>query len=546
MAEIAIGATRSRHRPWLVTRAAAIAADRTQLARTLLFTAAFGGYAAIGQTVVLGRHVLDPYSDAVARLAHAFFVFYGSPGKLTALGFVWPPLMTAVLLPFAAIRPLATSLTGMVVMSAFFGAYLLVSLDRLLAVLGLPAPVRLLFVVLFGCNPMIVYYASNGMSEVVYLAVLVAGVEGFLRWALDFEPKHLARAGTILALGVVTRYEVIFWVGVIAALIYLLPDAWWHGREAVEGSLIAFLAPTVYAVGVWALFNWIILGDPLYWVHAESDETFTHTVARLAPADAMRAVVSMNWRLYAPVVGILGALMIVGVFKRTLLTWGIAAMIAMNGLITFALLSLTGSSHVLQLRYNMRGMPFAVIGAGWLWHVVRASRPGRWLVVVGTTALLVASLPITASAMSHYPRQFTEQAFLRALTTGRSQEGTRSIGVPVAIGNQPEHDAADWIEQHVRGDHVILTDDAQSFHVILLTGHPGLFFDRIDYGDTRWHRVLEHPFGKVRYLLVARPRGGDLVTVRYPQAVAAGRPGWHKAFQNERWIVWRIDREPPT
>ena len=51
--------------------------------------------------------------DGEARLAHAFFALWNQPAKLAAIGTYWPPLETLALLPFAAIRPLATSLVAL-------------------------------------------------------------------------------------------------------------------------------------------------------------------------------------------------------------------------------------------------------------------------------------------------------------------------------------------------------------------------------------------------------------------------------------------------
>lgn len=527
---------RAAYRP----RATTTFFDRAARARAGLFTVAFFAYTAIGNGVVIGRHVLDPYSDAVARLAHAYMVFYGGPGKLTAIGFVWPPLMTLVMLPFAVIAPLATGLTGMVLMSALFGAYLLVALERVLEVFDVPFVLRVVLAALFGLNPLIVYYASNGMSEVVYLAVLVAGVDGFLRWARHFDSKQLARSGIILALGVITRYEVIFWVAVIAALVFLLPEAWWHGREAVEGSLVAFLAPTVYTVAVWSLFNWMILGNPLYWIRAESSQTFTVSSQRMGLLHGVRAMTELTWQICAPLLVVTIALVVVAVWRRSLMSAGIAAMAAMNAMLTLFLLGRTGSSHVLQLRYNMRGMPFAVIGAGWLWYVLRDKPVLKWLAGAGTAVLLVAAIPIAAVTMDRYPLQFTEQAFIRALVTGESQEGARSVGVPVPMGEGPERAAADWIKAHVRTNRAVLTDDAQAFHVMLLTGKPSLFLDRIKVGDVRWKQALEVPPPSVQYLLVSPARPGDLAVTRFPPAATTGEPGWRLAYRNDRYVLWDI------
>ena len=69
-----------------------------------------------------------------------------------------------------------------------------------------------------------------------------------------------------------------------------------------------------------------------------------------------------------------------------------------------------------------------------------------------------------------------------------------------------------------RGKNAILTDNAQTFGVILLTGRPEQFFDRIDKGDARWNDALTDPDGEVQYMLLNRnAASGDLITEPLPE-----------------------------
>src|SRR3954464_3426218 len=65
----------------------------------IVFATTFLFYAVIGLKVVVFQHVVVP--DGWARLAHAYFAFYNAPAKLAAIGFIWPPIGTLVLLPLA-------------------------------------------------------------------------------------------------------------------------------------------------------------------------------------------------------------------------------------------------------------------------------------------------------------------------------------------------------------------------------------------------------------------------------------------------------------
>ncbi|MDX6574010.1 MAG: hypothetical protein QOC86_3166, partial [Gaiellales bacterium] len=153
------------------------AGRRPQLA---LFLASFAVYAVIGLKVVVLQHVVVP--DAWARLAHAYFVYYNHPPKLTAIGFIWPPLMTLVFLPLAWISPLATSLAALPLTSAFFGAATISVLDRMLTGAGMRRGLRYPLLIAFGLNPMLLFYATNGMSEIVSLFLLTLALQALISW----------------------------------------------------------------------------------------------------------------------------------------------------------------------------------------------------------------------------------------------------------------------------------------------------------------------------------------------------------------------------
>ena len=169
--------------------------------RLAAFLCLYAAYGSLGYRLVVVQHVI--VGDAVARLAHAFFVFYGAPAKVVSIGFVWPPIMTAVFLPFAAIKPLATSLAALPLTSAFFGALLVISIEKALARLGCGLALRLALVALFALNPMTIFYATNGMAEIVYLTFLVLAIDSFMAWCIGHVEPGLFQS--VLHLGVIDR-----------------------------------------------------------------------------------------------------------------------------------------------------------------------------------------------------------------------------------------------------------------------------------------------------------------------------------------------------
>jgi hypothetical protein len=118
----------------------------------------------------------------------------------------------------------------------------------------------------------------------------------------------------------------------------------------------------------------------------------------------------------------------------------------------------------------------------------------------------------------------------------------------VTIGATDERAMARYIHRHVHGSNSILTDDAASFAVILFDGRPEVYLDRIDVGDSAWNRVLDRPWGNVRYLLTS-PRsvagGSDLATRHYPGLLHSTTPGFTRVYGNARYTLFRVDRTNP-
>ena len=517
----------------------------------VVFLVPFVAYTALGWRVVLGQHVV--VFDAMSRLAHAYFVWWNTPPKLTAIGFVWPPISTIAFLPAALVKPLATSLLALPLTTAFFAGLMFVFLDRTLKLLELGRRYRFPLLVAFGLNPMIAFYASNGMSEVVYLAFLTGAVYSFLRWYVERRATLLITTGALFAVGVLSRYEVFTWAIVLTGVIGAALIRQHVRREELEGALISFLVPIAYGVGLWLFFNWLILHDALFWLRHQAPGTAaippgqsaSIQVATAGPPLGARHVagelLALNWHLFPLTLLVVAGLGLLFLLRRDLMAVTLGVLIALNASFTGLIVYFSRSESYIQLRYNMRAMPLALIGVGWLFVSMRGrARPA---VALGALVALLAGLPVTWHTMQTFKVQYLEQAFTRALATGKDQEGTESRG-GYGVGIAPQRDLAGYLTRHVHGTDAILTDDAQTFSVMLLSGRPGLFLDRIDKGDLYWLKVLDAPFGRVRYLLASEGKD-DLVLQHYPGLRTGALPGLEPVLRRDGFVLVKVAPRPP-
>lgn len=512
---------------------------RDRVTPAALFVVAFAAYLTLGWWVTLHLHVLP--GDGLSRLTHAYDVFWNVPAKLSAIGFVWPPLMTISFLPFAAVKPLATSFWALPLMTALFGAGLLVVLERALAYAGMAVWQRLSLVLLFGANPMIAHYASNGMAEISALWFLTIAAAAFIRWHVDGQSRELVVAAILFALGTLIRYEIALWAFLFAAAVAFLVARCPRRRIQIEASAVTLLAPVVYALGVWVFVNWTIIGHPFAWVHEETTQTFVWTrtgavgnLGHISVGEAARIVGEQYVRLFPLVFAVAAVLLVVGVARRARLALIFGVALLLNAALTIVLAVAGQTPHVFGLRFNTRALPLVLLGVALLYRMAQGrARLALWAV---TAAALAASIPLTWHTMATYPYQLDERPFTRALATGRDQARLIAGIDPIA-----DERMAAYIRRNVHADNAILTDDANTFGVILRTGHPEWFVDRIDRGDDRWFTIARAPRGHVHYLLFSAV-ANDFLTRVYPHAYARGGRGLRLVQATRTSRLYRLIR----
>ncbi|HEY7892379.1 MAG TPA: hypothetical protein VIC05_09250 [Solirubrobacteraceae bacterium] len=511
----------------------------------LLFVLFAGAYAAIGYQVMIVQHVV--VFDALDRLSRAFLVWHDAPPKLAVIGFDLPPVGTLLLLPVTLIKPVATSLVGLAFSSAAFAGGVIVLLNQLLARCSMPRLMRYPALLLFGANPLFVFYASNGMPDMTYLFFLTATLYALLSWVISGSTRFLVLAGIALSICALTRYEFIIWALPLTLMIGATLIRWQATRGEVEGTAIVFAVPLCYGLGLWSLFNGLIVKEPFGWVGdgvgslAVNSDQVAH-----APSASLHVVATRLGEILtgsAPLaIVVLPLLLLVFLSRREETSLWLAGLVALALVIVGADALLSGKVSVLTLSDGLTIGLVAFVGAAWIYRSSNGAGTPVWLIAL---ALLAATLPLAWQRMQSYPYQNQEQAFVRALKTGADQEGTSSIG-GYHVGIAPEVRMADYIDRNVSLGHAILTDNAQSYAVILLSGRPQLFFDRVQRGDSVWKSVSERPYGRVAYMLIATQAKHDLLRSLYPEATNGTDPSFHVLYRTSRYILVQVPSRSPT
>ena len=104
----------------------------------------------------------------------------------------------------------------------------------------------------------------------------------------------------------------------------------------------------------------------------------------------------------------------------------------------------------------------------------------------------------------------------------------------------------DYIRDHVSRHDSVLTDNAQTYAVMLFSGRPDLFLDRVDGSDEGWERAAEDPASVVDYLLLSTDPTFDLLSRRYPDAARGTDPGLREVFATDRYRLVQVPGGPTS
>ncbi|MDD3306671.1 MAG: transposase [Acetobacterium sp.] len=241
-----------------------------------LLEAAYGIYLGYGMGVLFG--------DAYSRTANAFYVVFIKPQRYASIGLVWNPLPSTVQIPFMYLaefwRPIASKGISGTITTAFFAALSAGMILKTFHKFKVPNGYALLVTLLYTLNPFIFFYGANGMSETISYFFMIYSVCSITQWIKFGTSKYMIHLGFALAGLFLTRYEAIPFAIAIAICVilnillnpeekkYVLLKNKNERFYYIEGTLILVFLPMGYTVFLWILFNFVITGNPFYFLNS--------------------------------------------------------------------------------------------------------------------------------------------------------------------------------------------------------------------------------------------------------------------------------------
>ena len=544
-------------------RGTALAAWRPS-ERLVLFMASLAGYVVVGAEMVHRRVI---FADGVSRVANGYFVLFSRDPHLPAVGFVWNPLPSLLLLP---VLPLKAAFPILVrdgfagnLESAVFMAGSVALLAGCLAKMKVRRGPRLVLTVLFALHPMIVTYAGSGESEAMLLFFLLLTVRSLLGWLEDRQPGQLVGTGLALGLAYLTRYEAVAPALAVTALVGGLTLATSTGsrsfraRLAVNDAALVGL-PFAFAFGFWAVSSKVLVHE---WF-----PTFSSQYGNSAQVSGAKSFIAQaTGRTHLEALGyawdqlsgleplFLPLLVLVAVVAVRRRDWAaLAAPTVLGAVLAFDNLAFLSGSSFGWLRFQITVIPLVVLAAGTLLagHPPRPAadqRPGtrlRLLAVPLVLLVVAAALPVSAWTLTSHRLAREETAtMLAAVAPSRATaEDRRHLLI-----FQTERQVADYLDRLNPGPGTVLTDSAFAFPVLLASRRPRQF---VITSDRDFQPSVAAPRERgIRYLLVPEPAKApsDALERAWPGLYESGAgiarlvAQWKGTSFNGDWRLLRVD-----
>ena len=494
----------------------------------VLFTVA---YSLFGHWLVVEKHVVG--FETLDRLNRALMVWHNDPAKLSAIGFDYPPLATLLVTPLALWRDLVTSLSAVPVASAIFAALTMVALNTMMRRALVVGPLRYALLIAFGANPLVLLYATTGTRHFVWIAFVALGLGALFAWYITADVRFVMLAGISYAVAALSGYSSLTFFLLSAVMIGAILARLGADGSEVEGTVVGFAAPTVYVIALWTVFNLILLSNPFSWITRSSDSASSGGLDQFSAVELLEATGRLV--LYgAPLaIIVLPALVFAGLARSNPFALWLGVLLGASILMPALAVALRLTDSPMLMRNALPILVLSVIGAVWL---ARSAEDGSTLVAALVIVGLVVSIPWTLNAMKTYRYQNLEAPFAAALTTGESQEGAETVNGET-VGIVSEQAMAKFIRNNVSRDNSILTDNAQTYAVMMLTGKPELFFDRVDESDGPWKEAARDPAQHVDFLLMSTSDNGDLLTKLYPDAAAGNDAQLQVVYRTPRYVL---------
>lgn len=505
----------------------------------LLFTISFVVFACLAYYLTI---TLQTYhNDAISRTALGFFTIFGRDPHLAAVGFVWQPLPSLLQVPLIALlRPAGMLLLAGPLITALFGAVSVVYVYKVarLVLEDQSQKIALLITILFATNPMILLYSAIGTSEIIFISAILATTYYLLKWKMNNLHQYLLTASFFMTLSFWSRYESLpafvgFGLLIIAHFMYKKISF-----KEFESNVLLFTVPFIYTVGFWILINWLIMGDPFYFMNSPySNAAFTadfQSVQKSAFTVLSESIQYMLERVMflAPLLVILPleALFVIPSLKTTqekISQYVLLSYLTLPSLtiLFFHVYQLYKGESFGWLRFYMYGLL-----AGIFFAVYLINKKDK-LITKAVFALLVIGSLTTGLAMSDPSLGKEEHSFMQKLRNP-------AVVLDYSRSYADQKELA-LIANSLPGS--VLIDTDKGFAVPLFANQPEKF---VITSDEDYVEIVENYQQHVNWIIMPQPesddRGQNKIYTLYPNIWEGAAPSLELHTDLGNWRIFKV------
>ncbi|MBB2941361.1 hypothetical protein FB565_001065 [Actinoplanes lutulentus] len=457
----------------------------------------------LGIAIWFWRYHLMP-GDSSSRLANAYYTIFSRDPHLAAIGFVWNPLPSLLLIPFLPLTLVFPALTQESLLAVLASAALMTATVGLFhSVIQKIVANRALQIALtaaFALHPMTLLYAGNGMSEACFLFTLMLAVRSLHLWLVEKRVEQLVPLGLALALSYGARYEALAPLAAVTALVAAI--TWWRsGRNGALARTDAVIVglPGLLAVALWALASKIIVGQ---WFATFSSQYGNSAQVSTSAADIGSVTGDdLAGRLsywghqmtgLAPFAAILLIAALAFAWHRRDLAI-LAPITVLGSVLAFDAMAFLSGTSFGWLRFHIAVVPLAVLLAA---HLIADAR--QRFVTAASLVLVLAAFPTMFSILSDSNLSREEAQWV-------TESGRFNTSDLHRINTQVASD----LDAMNLPDGAVLTDVAYAFGVVLASDNPDQFVitpDR-DFAAAVADPTAHH----IQYLLLSADGSADAV-----------------------------------
>ena len=178
----------------------------------------------------------------------------------------WAPLPTLLPILLLRVPGIEGGTLAVSIVAAVGAACLCVFLSRWWAQYGMREEIRVPIAFALFLSPPLLKPIFEGSAETLFVFLVIGTVAHLIHWWETEELRSLAYAAISAGLAPLVRYQGIVLPAFVMFLL-LVHLVVHRKREAyAEGTLITFLVPAAYFVGLWYAGNWLIMGDGTFFL----------------------------------------------------------------------------------------------------------------------------------------------------------------------------------------------------------------------------------------------------------------------------------------